>query len=267
MQILVVGFFSDGHQQYEDSKLYLACGDSVVPVEVVQAGVYRSLISPQTPGPVNLFLTFDGHKPVSQVLTFEFRAPIQPKGFISAENTDNWEEFQLQLRLSRLLFSSSKDLSIYSSKPSQNALKEAKVFAKKTSAVSQEWGKLCKMIEEAKMSFPQAKERLFELTLENRLHEWLLEKVATGCKKTDRDEQGQGVIHLCAVLGYTWAVRLFSRSSLSLDYRDKYGWTALHWAAYYGRYGHGFLVHHKFIMVNWCFNLMFMIIIIIVIIN
>ncbi|XP_047975464.1 calmodulin-binding transcription activator 6-like isoform X2 [Salvia hispanica] len=234
-KILVVGFFSDGHQQYEDSKLCLACGDSVVPVEVVQAGVYRCLISSQAPGLVNLFITFDGCKPVSQVLTFEFRAPIQPKGFISAENTDNWEEFQLQLRLSRLLFSSSKDLSIYSSKPSQNALKEAKVFAKKTSAVSQEWGKLCKMIEDAKMSFPQAKERLFELTLENRLHEWLLEKVATGYKITDRDEQGQGVIHLCAVLGYTWAVHLYSKSSLSLDYRDKYGWTALHWAAYYGR--------------------------------
>ncbi|KAG6436959.1 hypothetical protein SASPL_101866 [Salvia splendens] len=234
-KILVVGFFSDGHQHYEDSKLYLACGDSVVPAEVVQAGVYRCLISSQAPGLVNLFMTLDGCKPVSQVLTFEFRAPMQPKGFISAENTDNWEEFQLQLRLSRLLFSSSKDLSIYSSKPSQNALKEAKVFVKKTSAVSQEWGTLCKMIEEAKMSFPQAKERLFELTLENRLHEWLLEKVATGYKITDRDEQGQGVIHLCAVLGYTWAVHLFSKSSLSLDYRDKYGWTALHWAAYYGR--------------------------------
>ncbi|KAL1545322.1 calmodulin-binding transcription activator 6-like isoform X2 [Salvia divinorum] len=234
-KILVVGFYSDGHQHYEDSKLYLACGNSVVAVEVVQAGVYRCLISSHAPGLVNLFMTFDGYKPVSQVLTFEFRAPIQPKGYVSAENTDNWEEFQLQMRLSSLLFSSSKGLSIYSSKPSQTALKEAKVFAKKTSGISQGWGKLCKMIEEAKMSFPQAKERLFELTLENRLHEWLLEKVATGCKITDRDEQGQGVIHLCAVLGYTWAFHLFSKSSLSLDYRDKYGWTALHWAAYYGR--------------------------------
>ncbi|XP_057785587.1 calmodulin-binding transcription activator 5 isoform X2 [Salvia miltiorrhiza] len=234
-KILVVGFFSDGHQHYADSKLYLACGDSVIPVEVVQAGVFRCLISSQAPGLVNLFMTFDGHNPVSQVLTFEFRAPIQHNGLVSTENTDNWDEFQLQMRLARLLFSSSKDLSVYTAKPSQSALKEAKVFAKKTSVISLGWGYLCKMIEEAKMSFPQAKDRLFELTLENRLQEWLLEKVATGCKITERDEQGQGVIHLCAVLGYTWAVRLFSQSSLSLDYRDKCGWTALHWAAYYGR--------------------------------
>lgn len=242
MQILVIGFFNDRHQHYADSKLYLACGDSILPVEVVQAGVFRCLISSQAPGLVNLFMTLDGHKPISQVLTFEFRAPVQTNRFFSAENTENWEEFQLQMRLARLLFSSSKDLSIYSAKPSQTALKKAKVFAKKTSIISDEWGYLCKMIEEAKMSFPWAKERLFELTLQNRLQEWLLEKVATGCQITERDEQGQGVVHLCTILGYTWAVHLFSQSKLSLDFRDKCGWTALHWAAYYGRYGHGFSV-------------------------
>lgn len=37
------------------------------------------------------------------------------------------------------------------------------------------------------------------------------------------------------MLGYTRAVYLYSLSGLSLDYRDKFGWTALHWAAYYGR--------------------------------
>ncbi|KAH6769613.1 calmodulin-binding transcription activator [Perilla frutescens var. hirtella] len=248
LSILVVGFFSEGHQHHTDSKLYLACGDSVLPVEVVQAGVFRCLLSPQAPGLVNLYMTFDGHKPISQVVTFEFRAPIQTDGSVSIENASNWEEFQLQMRLSHLLFSSSKDLSIYSTKPSQTALKEAKVFANKTSHISDGWVYLSKMIDEAKMTYPQAKDRLFELNLRNRLQEWLLEKVATGCKITERDEQGQGVIHLCAILGYTWAVYLFSWSGLSLDYRDKFGWTALHWAAYCGRYGHGFLVFHQWLI-------------------
>lgn len=236
MQILVVGFFSNRHQHYADSKMYLSCGDSVLAVEVVQSGVFRCLISPQAPGLVNLFMTFDGHKPISQVLTFEFRAPLKPNDLISTESTADWEEFQLQMRLARLLFSSSKDLSIYSAKPSQSALKEAKIFAKKTSIISKGWGYLSKIIEETNMSFPQAKDRLFELTLQNRVQEWLLQKVAAGSKITERDEQGQGVIHLCAILGYTWAVKPFSWSSVSLDYRDKYGWTALHWAAYFGRY-------------------------------
>lgn len=254
MQILVVGFFSDGHQHLADSKLYLTCGDSVCPVEIVQGGVFRCLISPQAPGLVNLYLTFDGHKPISQVLAFEFRAPMQTNGSVSIENTDNWAEFQLQLRLAHLMFSSSKDLSVYTTKSSQSALKEAKAFAKKTSHISDGWVYLSKMIEETKMSFPQAKDRLFELSLQNRLQEWLLEKVATGCKLTERDEQGQGVIHLCAILGYSWAVYPFSWSGLSLDYRDKFGWTALHWAAYYGRYGQG---SQCIINEHCCFDLLY----------
>ncbi|KAL8484851.1 hypothetical protein ACS0TY_027225 [Phlomoides rotata] len=227
-KILVVGYFNDGHLPNAESTLYLACGDSILPVEVVQAGVYRCLVSPQAPGVMNLYMTFDGHKPISQILTFEFRSPVQPT------HTD-WEVIQLQMRLAHLLFSSSKGLSIYSTKVSQTAYKEAKVFAKKTSLISDAWVLLSKMIEDTELSFPKAKDKLFELTLQNRVHEWLLEKVASGFKVSECDEQGQGVIHLCAILGYTWAVYPFAWSGLSLDYRDKCGWTALHWAAYCGR--------------------------------
>ncbi|KAK4405491.1 Calmodulin-binding transcription activator 5 [Sesamum angolense] len=233
-KILVVGFFNEGQLPYSESKLYLACGDSLLPVDVVQAGVFRCLIPPQAPKLGTLYMTFDGHKPISQVLTFEIRAPVQP-GTVSFENKTDWEEFQLQMRLARLLFSSSKGLSIYSTKLSPTALKEAKAFAQKTSHISDGWLPMAKMIEDAKLSFPQAKDKLFELTLQNRLQEWLLEKVVAGCKISERDEQGLGVIHLCSILGYTWAVYPYSWSGLSLDYRDKFGWTALHWAAYYGR--------------------------------
>ncbi|KAL3829339.1 hypothetical protein ACJIZ3_018141 [Penstemon smallii] len=234
-KVLVVGAFNEGQLPCANSKLFLACGDSVFPVEIVQAGVFRCLISPQTPGVVNLYLTFDGQKPISQVLNFEFCAPVVPNDTISLENKSKWEEFQLKMRLAHLLFASSKSLSIFSTKISQNALKDAKAFAKKTSHISDGWLYLTKIIGDTKISFPQAKDSLFELILQNRLQEWLLEHVVAGLKLAERDEQGQGVIHLCAILGYTWAVYPYSCSGLSLDYRDKFGWTALHWAAYYGR--------------------------------
>ncbi|CAA3000778.1 Calmodulin-binding transcription activator 5 [Olea europaea subsp. europaea] len=234
-KILVVGLFHEGHVYLPNSGLLLVCGDSIVPVEVVQGGVFRCLVAPQTPGFVNLYLTFDGHKPISQVLRFEFRAPPLHKETIPLEDKSNWEEFRFQIRLAHLLFSTSKSLDIFSSKVSPNALKEAKVFARKSSHISENWEHLMKSIEDTKMSFLQAKGNLFELTLQNRLQEWLLERIVAGRKKSERDEQGQGVIHLCAILGYTWAVYPFSVSGLSLDYRDKFGWTALHWAAYYGR--------------------------------
>ncbi|XP_073276940.1 calmodulin-binding transcription activator 5-like isoform X1 [Primulina huaijiensis] len=234
-KILVVGVFNEGCSPSTESNLFLACGDSIVPAEVVQAGVFQCSISPQTPGLVNLYLSFDGHKPVSQILTFEFRAPVVPIMTIPAENKTTWEGFQLQIRLSHLLFSSSKGLRIFSSKLLPNALKDAKAFSQKTSQLSDCLMYLTKAIQNYKMSLDEAKESLFEWTLQYRLHEWLLEKVVSGCKVSERDEQGQGVIHLCAILGYTWAVYPFSCSGLSLDYRDKFGWTALHWAAYYGR--------------------------------
>lgn len=120
-------------------------------------------------------------------------------------------------------------------KLSPHALKEAKLFFQKTSQISRNWASFLKCIEDNKLSFPQAKDNLFELTLQNRLQEWLLERVVERGKVTDYDDQGQGVIHLCAILGYKWAVPQFTLSGLSLDYRDKFGWTALHWAAYCGR--------------------------------
>ncbi|KAL3626631.1 hypothetical protein CASFOL_030180 [Castilleja foliolosa] len=195
-KILIVGSFNEGLVPHAESKLYIACGDSIHAVEVIQPGVFRCLVSPQAPGLVNLYLTLDGHKPFSQVLTFEFHAPAKPNGAVSYEDKNDWEEFQLQMRFAHLLFSSSKGLNLYSTKPSQTALKEAKAFARKTLHISEGYFR---------------------------------------CKVSERDEQGQGVIHLCAVLGYTWAVYPFLWSGLSLDYRDKDGWTSLHWTAYYGR--------------------------------
>jgi hypothetical protein len=153
------------------------------------------------------------------------------------------------MRLAYLLFSTSKTLNVLSSKVSPAKLKEAKKFAHKTSNISNSWAYLIKSIEDSRISVAQAKDGLFELSLKNTIKEWLLERVLEGCKTTEYDAQGLGVIHLCAIIGYTWAVYLFSWSGLSLDFRDKHGWTAMHWAAYYGRYGHGHVL--------CCFNLQF----------
>ncbi|KAJ0735481.1 putative transcription factor CG1-CAMTA family [Helianthus annuus] len=134
--IIVVGVFKEECTHLTNSNLFCVCGDVCVPAEIIQTGVFRCMITPQTPGIVNLFLSLDGHKPISQQMV---------------------------------------------------------------------------------------------------LLEWLLERVLEGSKIVDRDDEGQGVIHLCAVLDYNWAIYPYSWSGLSLDFRDKFGWTALHWAAHYGR--------------------------------
>ncbi|ESQ48240.1 hypothetical protein EUTSA_v10020047mg [Eutrema salsugineum] len=235
-KVLVTGFLHDSYQHLGSSNLFCVCGDSCVPAEYVQAGVYRCFIPPHSPGMANLYLSADGHKPISQCFTFEHRSvPLPGKTVPEDDQESKWEEFELQVRLAHLLFTSSNKLNVLSSKISPANLVDAKKLASKTSHLLNSWAYLIKSIQGNKVSLGQAKDHIFELTLKNRIKEWLMEKVLEGCNTLDYDSKGLGVIHLCAILGYTWSVQLFSLSGLSLDFRDKQGWTALHWAAYYGR--------------------------------
>ncbi|KAF8394646.1 hypothetical protein HHK36_020862 [Tetracentron sinense] len=229
-KVMVIGFFSEEHLHLAESSFVCVLGDACVPVEMVQIGVFRCMALPCNPGLVNLYLSFDGRTPISQVFVFEYRSPLMDNPNATLEYKSNWQEFQVQMRLAHLLFFTSKSLKV-----SPNALKKEKKFVDETSSIDKDWANLMKAIGNSEISFPQAKDSLFELILKKKLQGWLFERVVEGSKTTDRDRQGQGVIHLCAILGYTWAVYPFSRSGFSLDFRDAHGWTALHWAAYYGR--------------------------------
>ncbi|KAI3924952.1 hypothetical protein MKW98_002861 [Papaver atlanticum] len=81
-----------------------------------------------------------------------------------------------------------------------------------------------------------------DLDLEQRLARMLVPREEDGddlCYRRGKpfDIHGLGVMHLCASLGYTWAIALYRMISFGVDYRDLNGWTALHWAAFHGRQG------------------------------
>uniref|UniRef100_A0A7N0TKA0 CG-1 domain-containing protein n=1 Tax=Kalanchoe fedtschenkoi TaxID=63787 RepID=A0A7N0TKA0_KALFE len=234
-KILLTGFFHKEYAHLAISDITCVCGDASVSVEVLQVGVFRCFISPHKPGFVNIYLSLDGSKPISQVLTFEYRSSLSPTTLVSSEDTNKWMELRMKTRLTHLLYLKSKSLDILSSKLSQNSVKEAKKFALKTSHIANRWAYLIESLEDQKISFHEAQDDLLELSLRNRLREWLLESIIQGSKIAYLDDEGLGVIHMCAILEYTWAVYLYSKSGLSLDFRDKNGWTALHWAAFYGR--------------------------------
>ncbi|XP_076944351.1 calmodulin-binding transcription activator 6-like [Bidens hawaiensis] len=234
-KILVVGVFHEKYMNLANSNLFCVCGDVCVPAEVIQPGVFQCIITPQSPGTVNLFLSLDGHKPISQLTAFDFRAPPTNTSIPVLDEKPDWQELQVKMRLAHLLFSTSKSLNILSSKIPPKIQKEAIIFTQKTRNIVNSWDYLVSSVKEKGISFQRAKNSLFELTLQNRLLEWLLERVLEGCKLVDRDDEGQGVIHLCAILDYNWAIYPYSWSGLSMDFRDKFGWTALHWAAHHGR--------------------------------
>ncbi|XP_058083699.1 calmodulin-binding transcription activator 6 isoform X2 [Magnolia sinica] len=238
-KVILIGHFHEGHTHLASSTFYCVFGDLCAPAEMVQVGVFRCMARPQTPGLVTFYLTLDGNQPISQVLSFEYRSiSISHKNNgldLSEADESKWEDLRIQIRLSRLLFSTTNITTILSNKILPNAIKQAKKFSSLTPSYEKKWMNFIESVETNKESFSEATHNLFELSLKNKFQEWLLERVVEGCKTTARDHKGQGVIHLCAMLGYTWAVNPFVHSGLSLDFRDACGWTALHWAAYYGR--------------------------------
>ncbi|CAL9154490.1 calmodulin-binding transcription activator CBT-like [Musa acuminata AAA Group] len=240
--VLIVGYFGESKKHLISSNIYYVLGEICAKAEMVHPGVYRCMAFPQPPGLVDLFLTLDGHTPISQVLSFDYRLlpNTQMDGPVtSSEDNYNklkWEDYQVQKRLAYLLFTTSNNMSILSSRIPPKSLNEAKRFASLTSPlVEKDWINLLKLDSADGVSSASTRDDLLEVVLRNKFQEWLLLKVAEGCKTTDHDSQGQGVIHLCTILNYTWAIRLYLLSGLSLDFRDIHGWTALHWAASLGR--------------------------------
>ncbi|OVA02553.1 IQ motif [Macleaya cordata] len=233
-KVITIGYFQGAYSHIAESSLFCVFGDVCVPAERVRIGVFRCRALPRIPGFVNFYLSLDGHTPISQVLTFEYR-PTPIEWVASLNEKPNLEEFRVQLRLDSLLFSTTNSLNILSSKLTSTSLNLAKEFSLITSSIDKDWENLNNSIEKREISLSQAQRILFELTLKCNLKEWLLERVVEGCTSGIRDHQGQGVIHMCTILGYTWAVQLYSRLGLLLDFRDAFCWTALHWAAFYGR--------------------------------
>ncbi|KAJ6795499.1 calmodulin-binding transcription activator 6-like [Iris pallida] len=241
-KVILIGSFNESSKHLVGSNMYCIIGEKCVAAEMVLEGVYRCTATGQNPGMVNLFLTLDGNTPISPVFSFDYRATpgMQPYAVMKPleDDTVNLSKMisQVQRRLAHLLFSTTNTISILSNIRYPSTLKKAQKFADLTSPLmDKEWRNLLEISGDDDASHVPGSEDLFELLLKNKLQEWLLNRVVEGCTITARDRHGQGAIHLCAILDYAWAVYLFSTSGLSLDFRDTYGWTALHWAAYYGR--------------------------------
>ncbi|KAI3934970.1 hypothetical protein MKW92_052732 [Papaver armeniacum] len=71
-----------------------------------------------------------------------------------------------------------------------------------------------------------------EIVLREFLHEWIFDDRKSAYSL---DDEGCGVIHLVASLGYAWAIGILGRLQFILDFKDAFGSTPLHWASFHGR--------------------------------
>ncbi|KAH9306679.1 hypothetical protein KI387_011083, partial [Taxus chinensis] len=235
-KVIITGYFAEAQKNILEAKWSCVFGEIVVPAEEVQIGVFRCRAPQHAPGMVNLFLTCNEQLPHSQVLSFEYRvnAAIHLDKINCFAQTEVIEDFSLQIRLFHLLFSSFKGFLSLSDKNTGRLMNLEKLITSLFANNEGDWLSLPKLVTRNRKSLAEAKSHLLELILKKKLREWVLEKAVEKGGATVRDSLGQGVIHLLAALGYDWAVIPISTVGMSMNFRDRHGWTALHWAAFYG---------------------------------
>ncbi|XP_042502412.1 calmodulin-binding transcription activator 4-like [Macadamia integrifolia] len=208
-------------------------GDIEVPLEIIQEGVLRCKAPPHGPGNVSLYITCGNRESCSEIKEFEYRVKqtscthcdLQQK-----EVTKSTEDLLLLVRFAQMLLSdplAQREDSVQSGIDVLRKLKvdeDPWVHIIETLLVGSETP-LCTM------------DRLLQELLKDKLQCWLLSKYQAesdtpGCSLSKKE---QGIIHTVAGLGFEWALNPILNSGISVNFRDVNGWTALHWAARFGR--------------------------------
>ncbi|CAN0919641.1 Calmodulin-binding transcription activator 3 [Linum grandiflorum] len=202
-------------------------GEVEVAAEVIADGVLRCYNPLLGAGRIPFYVTCSNRTACSEVREFEFRDSIVQD--LDGTNSCCSAIENIRVRFGKLLCTS---LNLNPSNASEIDISQ--LSSKMRALLEKDGDEWDSMLKE--FSAEKAKEQLLEKLLKDKLHDWLLQKVVEGGKgPCVLDEDGQGVLHLAAALGYDWAFEPTTVAGVKIDFRDVNGWTALHWAASYGR--------------------------------
>ncbi|KAJ4715747.1 Calmodulin-binding transcription activator 2 [Melia azedarach] len=235
IKVLITGRFLMSQQEAENCKWACMFGEVEVPAEIVAAGVLRCQTPSQNVGRVPFYITCSNRLACSEVREFEYLAN-HVKDVDTADNNSDVTVESLRMRFGKLLCLSS--LSTPNCDPSY--LSDISQLKSRISSLlneeSDDWDQILKLTSVEKFSSEEVQDKLLQKLLKEKLHVWLLQKVAEGGKGPRvLDQDGQGVLHFAAALGYYWAIAPTVVAGVNINFRDVNGWTALHWAAYCGR--------------------------------
>ncbi|ONK74054.1 uncharacterized protein A4U43_C03F2310 [Asparagus officinalis] len=147
----------------------------------------------------------------------------------------NINEMHFHIRLGKLLTLGSLDNSSGSNISPEKVHVRNKISSLLVEA-DDKWFNILKLSNDNEFSPDRIKDQLLQKLLKEKLHDWLIHKVVEDGKGPNvLDEEGQGVIHLTAALGYDWAIKPIIIAGVNINFRDARGWTSLHWAASCGR--------------------------------
>ncbi|CAL5214048.1 unnamed protein product [Lathyrus oleraceus] len=213
-----------------DSSWACMLGDVEVPVEIIQDGVMYCEVPSHIPGNVTLCITSGNRESCSEVREFEYRDNTKSCTKCSPleiEATRTPEELLLLVRFGQVLLSAS---------PVSDDNNESGIFIKQK-ADDDSWSHIIDALLFGSGTSSSTANWLLEELLKDKLQLWLTcrsRKVdeETGCSLSKKE---QGIIHMVAGLGFEWALNPILSCGVNINFRDINGWTALHWAARFGR--------------------------------
>ncbi|XP_010250677.1 PREDICTED: calmodulin-binding transcription activator 4-like isoform X2 [Nelumbo nucifera] len=208
-------------------------GDIEVPVEIIQDGVLRCQAPSHVPGKVTLCITSGNREACSEIKEFEYR--IKPMNcehcnLPQAEANMSTEELLLLVRFAQMLLS-------VTSTEKEDIIESGVNQLRKLKVDEDPWGRIIETLLLGSETPSTTMNWLLQELLKDKLQWWLLSKYQNegdtpGCHLSKKE---QGIIHVISGLGFEWALNPILNSGVSIDFRDVNGWTALHWAALYGR--------------------------------
>ncbi|RAL53070.1 hypothetical protein DM860_016305 [Cuscuta australis] len=227
-KVLITGKFLLPRLEVEKYTWACMFGDLEVPAEIIADGVLRCHTPFQNPGRVPFYITCSNRLACSEVREFDFCVGENQDVGMGENSSCSSEEILLHMRFVKFL--SSGCSGSLNSIPNSNTDEMSHVISKINSLLKEENS------EWENMSHFTSGDMMLRKLLKEHLRNWLIQKVGEGDKGANViDENGVGVLHFAAALGYDWAVPPTLAAGVNVNFRDANGWTALHWAAFYGR--------------------------------
>ncbi|KAM7487124.1 hypothetical protein LguiB_024608 [Lonicera macranthoides] len=225
-KIIVIGSFLCDPS---DSAWTCMFGDIEVPLQIIQEGVICCQTPPHLPGKVTFCITSGNRESCSEVREFEYCAKPSSCArcnYPEADESKNLEEQLLLVRFAQMLLSDTS---------TQNG--ENIDLLGKFKASEDSWGQVIEALLAGTWTSLNTTDWLLQELLKDKLQQWLSSRSRGEIFHPDcsLSKKEQGIIHMVAGLGFEWALNQILSYGVGINFRDINGWTALHWAARFGR--------------------------------
>ncbi|KAL3812227.1 hypothetical protein ACJIZ3_013495 [Penstemon smallii] len=230
--VLVTGAFLGDKKVSDGHKWCCMFGEIEVSCEVVSDYMIRCQVPCHAPGRVPFYVTCGNRLSCSEMFEFEYRKNLLKMAPLAIDSDP--EELSVQIRLAKMLCLGLDRKWLYCSAVECEKCNLKRTVGTLLGGVGEGWAELEDVLIEVNSS--NFKDTVIQNLLKDKLYEWLVCKAHDGNKGPHvLDDDGQGIIHLAASLGYIWAFGPIIASGVSPNFRDKQGRTSLHWASYYKR--------------------------------